>query len=122
MAKKAARKASAPAAKKASASGASPDSASRTNWLDEATQSPLIDDYARELGTFLDALSDGRVDTGELKAQEARLVALMKEVEPNLDDALHEQVTRLLCEVSAYSIMQALHELHAARARTMLNL
>lgn len=120
MAKKAASK---PAAEKPSTSTAKAKSgATRTEWLDEATQTPLIDDYTRELGTFLDALADGRVDAKELKAQEDRMVALMKVVEPKLDDTLHEEVTRLLCEVSAYSIMQALHEMQNARARTILNL
>ncbi len=94
----------------------------RTEWLDDKTDTPLIDDYARSLGSFLDALADGRVDSKELKAQEKRLVALMKEVEPKLDDDQHELVTQLLCEVTAYSIMQVLHELHAARSKTMLNL
>jgi hypothetical protein len=42
----------------------------------------------------------------------------MKEIEPQLDDATHEKITKLLCEISAYSAMQILHELYEARPNT----
>lgn len=91
---------------------------SRTAWLDESTDAPLIGQYAQRLGTFLDAMADGRVDAKELEAQEARVVALLKSVEPKLDGALHEEVTQLLCELSAFDIMKTLHELMAAAPKT----
>ena len=90
----------------------------RQSWLDDETQTPLIDDYARQLSSFLDAMADGRIDRNEVQAQEQRVVKLLKEVEPQLDDALHAKVTQLLCELSAYSAMQVLHELHATRPKT----
>jgi hypothetical protein len=93
-------------------------SGTRTDWLDATTQTPLIDDYAERLGTFLEAMADGRIDAQELQAQEARVAALMKSVEPKLDDALHEEVTHLLCELSAYNIMQTMHRLMEAAPRT----
>ena len=83
----------------------------RTHWLDEKTETPLIDQYVQRLGTFMDAMADGKIDDSELKSQEARVTALMKSVEPELDDKLHEKVTHLLCELSAYNIMQTLHQL-----------
>jgi hypothetical protein len=94
----------------------------RTPWLDSHDSTPLIDDYAKELTHFIDALADGKVEQKELDHAESRLVKLLKEVEPTLDDATHEKVTRLLCEVSAYSIMQILAELkphrpHAGRLK-----
>jgi len=39
-------------------------------------------------------------------------------VEPELNDHLHEDVTHLLCELTAYNIMHTLHELLAARPKT----
>ena len=63
-------------------------------------------------------MADGRIDDQELKAQEARVVALMKAVEPKLDDDLHEQMTHLLCELSAYNIMNTLHQLMEATPKT----
>jgi hypothetical protein len=90
----------------------------RLSWLDE-TQTPLIDDYTRQLDTFIQTMADGRVDKAEMQAQEKRLVKLLKEVEPVLDDALHARVTKLLCELTAYNIMQTLKTLQDARPRTI---
>ena len=58
------------------------------------------------------------VDDKEMKAQETRLVTLMKEVEPLLDDKTHEKVTKLLCELTAFDIMQMLHTMQQARPKT----
>ncbi len=93
-------------------------STGRTSWFDETTQTPLIDKYARELDTFIQTMADGQVDEGEIRAQEGRLVALMKEVEPLLDDATHARVTELLCELTAYDIMQMLHAVQSSRPKT----
>ena len=89
----------------------------RTNWLDESSEVPLIQDYAHRLSGFMEAMADGKIESHELKEQEARLVALMKKVEPELNDKLHEQVTHLLCELTAYNIMHTLHELASARPK-----
>jgi len=78
----------------------------------------VIDQYVQRLGTFMDAMADGKIDADELKSQEARVSALMKTVEPELSDELHEQVTHLLCELSAYNIMQTLHKLMEHSAKT----
>jgi len=90
----------------------------RTAWLDEKTEAPLIDQYVQRLGSFMDAMADGRIDANELKTQEERVVALMKTLEPELSDELHEQVTHLLCELSAYNIMHTIHQLVGARPKT----
>jgi len=89
----------------------------RRSWLDEQTEEPLIAEYAQRLETFTDALADGIIESQELEAQEQRLVELMKEVEPELSDELHEKVTRLLCELSAYDIMMTLHSLQKERLK-----
>jgi hypothetical protein len=90
----------------------------RTSWLDADQKSVQIDDYANQLSTFVDAMADGRIDDKELAAQEERVAKLMKEVEPTLDDATHKKVTDLLCELSAFNVMQLLHSLHASRPAT----
>jgi hypothetical protein len=89
-----------------------------TSWLDEDSKSVRIDDYARQLDTFVAALADGRIDDKELAAQEARVVNLMKEVEPQLTGPIHDRVTDLLCELSAFNVMQLLHALHEARPKS----
>ncbi len=92
--------------------------ATKQSWLDDKAQTPLIDGYVQKLGTFVDAMADGRIDAAELAEQEKRLVALMKEVEPTLNDAQHAQVTKLLCELTAYNVMQTLSSLQSARPKT----
>ena len=39
-------------------------------------------------------------------------------VEPLLDEKLHAKVTQLLCELTAYDIMQAVHTMQQARPKT----
>ena len=96
-----------------------PPAGKRVSWFDEKSQTPLIDQYARNLKSFLDALADGKVDDGEIKGQESRVLNLMKEIEPKLDDALHAKITALLCELTAYDLMQTLHQMQQARPRTV---
>lgn len=93
--------------------------AARTHWFDEKTHTPLIEQYARQLHSFIETMADNRVDASELKTQEARLVKLMQEVEPQLDDALHAKVTELLCELCAYDLMQMIYTIQQARPKTM---
>ena len=92
--------------------------AAKTPWFDDSTDTPLIAEYARKLDSFLDAVADARIETRELDEQEKRVVALMKEVEPMLSPEAHEKVTRLLCEVTAYDLMQAIHMAGYARSKT----
>jgi hypothetical protein len=87
----------------------------RTRWLDPRTDTPLLQRYARRMRTFLDAMADGIIQKHELNEQEARLVALMKEVNPKLEDSLHEKVTNLRCELTVYDLIQMLHTLQEAR-------
>ncbi len=88
----------------------------RKSWIDPDTNEPLIDDYAKQLEGFIRAFQDGVISDKEISDQEARLVDLMKEVEAVLDDETHAKVTRLLCELSAYDIMQFTYEMQLARA------
>jgi len=109
-----------PAAKKpAKKSGPSPASNdSRSRWFD-AAHKPLIAEYAQRLEPYIEAMADGRIDAGELQAQEERLIAAMREVEPQLTGELHAQVTRLLCEMAAYDLMQTLSAIREAEPPTV---
>ena len=90
-------------------------SPNRMSWLDAEARTPIIDLYAQQLDSFIATIADGKVDELEVENQEARLVRLMQEIEPQLDDAMHEKVTRLLCELTAYDIMQVLHTMQQAQ-------
>ncbi|MFM7035682.1 MAG: hypothetical protein ACKOYJ_10985 [Planctomycetia bacterium] len=94
-------------------------SAHKTPWFDAASEAPLLTEYARKLDSFLDAVADGKVTSKELSAQEERLVALMRDVEPLLSAEAHEKVTQLLCEVTAYDLMNTLHMAGTSRPKTV---
>jgi hypothetical protein len=93
-------------------------SARGPSWLDTKSKTPLIDDSARTMQSFLKAMADGLIEKSELQKQEKKLVSLMKKIEPQLDDDLHKQVTQLLCEITVYNIMQMLIDLQNARPET----
>ena len=90
---------------------------SRTSWFDEESEQPLIQEQVSKLESFTSALADGIVTRQELSAQEQRLVAAMKQLEPLLTDDQHAAATRTFVELTAYNVMRLLHELHAERAR-----
>ncbi|HEY1067301.1 MAG TPA: hypothetical protein VGE52_14365 [Pirellulales bacterium] len=86
----------------------------RKSWFDD-NNAPVIDKYAQEMTTFLDAMADGKITDSELADQEKRLIAAMKKAEPLLSDEQHAAVTDLLCEMAAFDLMQVLHSMEAAR-------
>lgn len=88
----------------------------RKSWVDPETNEPLIDDYAKKMANFMQAFADGVITEQEISDQEARLVDLMRKVEEHLDDAAHAEVTRLMCELTAFNIMQFVYEMQVSRA------
>ena len=89
----------------------------RTSWFDDNAQHPSIHERMEKLESFTSALADGQVSKQELSSQEARLMAALKSLEPDLNDALHAKVTTVLVELSAYNVMRLLHELRAEQTR-----
>lgn len=88
----------------------------RKSWIDPDTQEPLIEDYAKQMESFVRAFQDGVISDKEISDQEAQLVECMKEVEDSLDDETHAKVTRLLCELNAFDVMHFTYEMQKARA------
>ena len=89
----------------------------RTSWFDENDAHPVVLESVSKLESFTSAMADGVTEKNELAGQEQRLVAAMKHLEAELSDELHEKVTNVLVELTAYNVMRLLHELHAERAR-----
>lgn len=90
----------------------------RSNWIDEDAQTPIIERYARQMDSFVETFADGTVDESEMRAQEERLVTLMKEIEPQLEGDLHEKVTELLCELTSYDIMRFFFTIQKSKPKT----
>jgi hypothetical protein len=89
----------------------------KTSWFDERAEHPMLHERVEKLESFTSALADGVVDKQELGAQEQRLASAMKRLEPELSDELHERVTSVLIELTAYNVMRLLHELQTEHAR-----
>jgi hypothetical protein len=87
----------------------------KSTWFDETSNASLIADQAQRLESFIHTMADGKVTDDEVKAQEQLVVKLMKEIEPQLDAQLHERVTQLLAEITAYDMMQSLNMMQSAR-------
>ena len=90
----------------------------RSSWVD-ADSNPDLDAQVAKLEHFTRAMADGIVDKNELEQQENNLVAAMKAVESSLNDEQHSKVTKLLAELTAYSVMRTLHELQAASVKSL---
>jgi polyhydroxyalkanoate synthesis regulator phasin len=90
-----------------------------SSWFDADSGASLIAEQAKKLDSFVAAVADGKITDDELKTQESRLVTLMKEIEPQLDPNLHRRVTELLCELTAYDLMQVFNLMQAARPKTV---
>jgi predicted transcriptional regulator len=89
----------------------------RTSWFDDKAEHLVVHEQVTKLESFTSALADGIVTKAELEKQERSLMTALKALEPKLDDAQHEQVTRVLIEMTAYNVMRLLHELQAERAK-----
>ncbi len=92
---------------------------SKSAWFDEASHTPIIAEKARRAESFVAAMADGKIDQSEIASQEARVVKLMQEVEPKLDENLHAKITELLCELTVYDFMQAVVSVEQARPKSV---
>ncbi len=88
----------------------------RASWINDESH-PDLDAHVNSLEHFTQSLADGVIDAQELATQEKNLVAAMKAVEGSLSDEQHTKVTKLLAELTAYSVMRTLHEMLQARVQ-----
>jgi len=91
----------------------------RANWLNDDSH-PDLDAHVARLDHFAASLADGVIDATELATQEANLVSAMKAIESSLSDDQHAKVTKLLAELTAYSVMRTLHEMAKARIQVAI--
>lgn len=91
----------------------------RASWINDESH-PDLDAHVDGLDHFAASLADGVIDAAELATQEVNLVAAMKAVEGSLSDEQHAKVTKLLAELTAYSVMRTMHELAQARIQQIV--
>ncbi|HXF68563.1 MAG TPA: hypothetical protein VNK89_02045 [Thermoflexus sp.] len=78
----------------------------RISWFSEEGDELFFERYLHRMESWQQAIADGRVTAEEIKVQAERVAALLREIEPQLSDALHEQVTRPLLELAVLNAMQ----------------
>jgi len=88
----------------------------RPSWIDDDSH-PDLDAHVGNLEHFANSLADGVIDAQELATQEKNLVTAMKAVEGSLNDDQHAKMTKVLAELTAYSVMRTLHEMAQAKIR-----
>ena len=91
----------------------------RARWINDDSL-PDLDAHVADLEHFATSLADGVIDEKELATQEANLVAAMKAAEGALSDDQHAKVTKVLAELTAYSVMRTLHDMAQARVRAVV--
>lgn len=91
----------------------------RISWINDDS-TPDLDAHVNKLEHFTQSLADGVIDAKELATQESNLVNAMRAVEGTLSDDQHTKVTRLLAELTAYSVMRTLHEMAQARVHQVV--
>ena len=91
----------------------------RASWINDDSH-PDLDAHVDKLDHFAASLADGVIDDKELATQEANLAAAMTAVEGSLTDEQHAKVTKLLAELTAYSVMRTLHEMAQARVQKIV--
>jgi hypothetical protein len=91
----------------------------RASWLNDDS-TPDLDAHVADLDHFATSLADGVIDANELATQETNLVNAMKAVEASLNDDQHAKVTKLLAELTAYSVMRTLHDMAKARVQSAI--
>ena len=90
----------------------------RSSWVD-SDSNPDLDAHVAQLEHFTKSMADGVIDKNELEKQENNLVAAMRAVESSLSDEQHAKVTKLLAELTAYTVMRTLHEWRAAQIKAL---
>lgn len=92
----------------------------RASWINDDS-TPDLDEHVGQLEHFTKSIADGVIDANELSTQEHNLVSAMKAVEGSLSDEQHAKVTKLLAELTAYSVMRTLHDLTQARVQAAVS-
>ena len=83
----------------------------RTSWFDPESSGLAFDQYVDKMESWQSALADGVVEPAEIEQQAERVEAMLRELEPKLSDAVHEELTQIFYELAVLYGMQQMVEL-----------
>ncbi len=81
----------------------------RDGWFDGRGIDLLRDDYLETHEGWQKYIADGEITADEILEQETRIVEMLKKIEPVLDDATHQALTKTLLEYEVLVNMALIH-------------
>ena len=81
----------------------------RDGWFDGKGVDLLRDEFLVTHPGWKKYIADGEIDASEILEQENRIIGMLRELEPKLDDAQHEMLTKTLLEYEVLVNMALVH-------------
>ena len=86
----------------------------RASWFDEKTNELMFSTYMTQMDSWQDAMADGVIEPGEIQKQAERVGEMLRALEPELSDELHEEITNIFYELAVLFGMVQVREVALA--------
>ncbi|RMD87446.1 MAG: hypothetical protein D6808_01400 [Candidatus Dadabacteria bacterium] len=81
----------------------------RDGWFDGKGIDLLRDEFLEEHEGWQEFIADGKITANEILEQEARIVRMLRKLEPTLNDEQHAELTKVLLEYEVLINMALVH-------------
>lgn len=81
----------------------------RDGWFDGEGLDLHRDEFLDGHAGWQKYIADGQITAGEILEQEAKIIAMLKKLEPKLSDELHAELTGVLLEYEVLINMALIH-------------
>lgn len=81
----------------------------RDGWFDGKGIDLLRDEFLETHEGWQSYIADGQITAGEILEQETRIVQMLREIEPLIEDSVHEKLTKVLLEYEVLVNMALVH-------------
>jgi hypothetical protein len=83
------------------------EESSRISWFDQEKGPLYLSEYFQRMDSWQQAIADNKITPEEIRDQASRVIALLKEVEPLVNETEHQVITETLYEMAVLQAMQA---------------
>jgi hypothetical protein len=83
------------------------EESSRISWFDQEKGPLYLSEYFQRMSSWQQAIADGKITPEEIREQASRVISLLKEVEPLVNETEHQVITETLYEMAVLQAMQA---------------
>lgn len=81
----------------------------RDGWFDGEGLDLLRDEFLDTHAGWQKYIADGQITAGEILEQEAKIISMLKKLEPKLSDEQHAELTAVLLEYEVLINMSLIH-------------